>query len=98
MIILAELYARYPDTLPESELQPAASRLLQVAEEACRQYFAHRYEQLGITITARVEIGSTKTWTTIKAVTAAFVLYGGLRQTADYLVKDGDALGRLILP
>lgn len=98
MIVIAEPYARYPDTLPESELRPAATRLLQVAEEACRQYFAQRYEQLGITIATRVEIGSTRTWTTIKAVTAALLLYGSLRQTVDYLVKDGDSLSRLILP
>jgi hypothetical protein len=98
MIVIAEPYARYTETLPDSELESAAARLLQLADGACRDYFAERYEQLGITAVARVEIGSTKTWTTIKAVTTALVLYGSLRQSADYLAKDGDWLSRIILP
>ena len=79
MIVIAEPYARYTQTLSDSELESAAARLLQLADDACRDYFAQRYEQLGITAVARVEIGSTKTWTTIKAVTTALVLYGSLR-------------------
>ena len=98
MIVIAEPYARYTETLPDSELESAAGRLLQLADGACRDYFAQRYEQLGITVVARVEIGSTRIWTTIKAVTTALMLYGSLRQSADYLAKDGDWLSRLILP
>ena len=97
LIVLAAPYARFPDTLPETQLQPAASWLLQLAEEVCRQYFEPRYEQLGIQISAKVSIGSTRARTTIKAVTTALLLYGGLRQTVDYLIKDGDALSRLVL-
>jgi hypothetical protein len=98
MIVIGEPYARYTETLPDSELESAAGRLLQLADGACRDYFAQRYEQLGITVVARVEIGSTRIWTTIKAVTTALMLYGSLRQSADYLAKDGDWLSRLILP
>lgn len=98
MIVIAEPYARYTETLPDSELESAAGRLLQLADGACRDYFAQRYEQLGITVVARAEIGSTRIWTTIKAVTKVLMLYGGLRQSADYLAKDGDWLSRLILP
>ena len=93
MIVIAEPYARYTETPPDSELESAAGRLLQLADGACRDYFAQRYEQLGITVVARVEIGSTRIWTTIKAVTKVLMLYGGLRQS-----KDGDWLSRLILP
>jgi hypothetical protein len=98
MIIIAQPYARYQETLAISELEPAATRLLQVAEDVCRQYFAQRYNQLGIMIETRLEVGSTRTWTTIMALTATLIFYGDIRQGADYLVKDAKMLSRLILP
>jgi len=98
MIVLAESYARYHSTLPESELHIAATRLLQLGEEVCREYFGTRYEQFGITIATRVEIGSTRTWTTVKTITKVLLLYAGLREAVDYLATDADILNRHILP
>ena len=98
MIIIAEPYARYQETLAESELELASTRLLEVAEDLCRLHFAARYEELGITIEARVEVGSTRTWVTISALVGALLFYGNLRQSIDYLAKDADMLSRLIQP
>jgi hypothetical protein len=98
VIVIAQPYARFTVTLPGSELERSAANLLQVADQACKDYFAQRYEQLEITVATRVEIGSTRTWTTIKGMIAALLLYGGVRQSVDYLVKDGDTVGQLILP
>jgi hypothetical protein len=97
MIVIAEPYARYTRTLEPSDIESAATRLLQAAERATREHFGDRYERLGITIAARVEAGSTRTWVTIGAVLAALNSYGNLRQSIDYLVKDARSVGQVIL-
>jgi hypothetical protein len=98
MIVIAEPYARYQETLAESELELASTRLLEVAEDLCRLHFAARYKAFGITIEARVEVGSTRTWVTISALVGALLFYGNLRQSIDYLIKDADMVSRLIQP
>jgi hypothetical protein len=97
MIVIAEPYARYSNTLPASELERAAANLLNFADEITRSHFADRYQQFEVTVAARVEIGSTRTWITIAALVHALIFYGDIRQSVDYLIKDGQHLGRLIL-
>lgn len=98
MIVIAEPYARFKETLEESELETAATYLLKVGEEVCRQYFEQRYDQLGITIETSVEVGSTKTWVIVKGFLAVLIFYGGVRTGIDYLIKDSETVNRLILP
>lgn len=98
MIVIAEPYARFKETLEESELEAAATYLLKVGEEVCRQYFEQRYDQLGITIETSVEVGSTKTRVIVKGFLAALIFYGGVRAGIDYLIKDSETVSRLILP
>lgn len=98
MIVIAEPYARFKETLEESELETAATYLLNVGEEVCRQYFEQRYDQLGITIETSVEVGSTKTRVIVKGFLAALIFYGGVRTGVDYLIKDSETVNRLILP
>jgi hypothetical protein len=97
MIVIAEPYARYTRTIPPSDIESAASRLLQAAERTTRQHFDDRYERLGITVVARVEAGSTRTWVTIGALVTALNAYGSFRQSIDYLVKDARSVGQMIL-
>lgn len=97
MIIIAQPYARYTRTLEPSAIESAASRLLQVAERTARQHFGDRYGRLGVTVVARVEAGSTRAWVTIGALVTALNAYGNFRQSLDYLVKDAQSLGQVIL-
>src|SRR5262245_17848426 len=97
MIVIAEPYARYSNTLPASELDRAVANLLNFADEITRSHFADRDQRFEVTVAARVEIGSTRTWITIAALVHALIFYGDIRQSVDYLIKDGQHLGRLIL-
>jgi hypothetical protein len=98
MIVIAEFYARYRSTVTRSELTVAGENLLKFAENAAREYYAERYDQLGIAITVRVEIGSTRVWITVKALGKAFLLYAAIRQGTDYLIQDSQNLARLVIP
>ena len=98
MIVVAEFYARYRSTIAESELTVTGENLLEFAEDAARKYYAQRYSQLGITITVRVEIGSSRVWITVKALGKALLLYAALRQGIDYLIEDSLNLARLVIP
>jgi hypothetical protein len=97
MILIAEPYARYTRTLEPSEVEAAAARLLEAAERAAQRHFGDRYERLRITVVARIEGGSTRTWVTIGALLTALNSYGNLRQSIDYLVKDAQSVGQAIL-
>jgi hypothetical protein len=98
MVIITEFYARYASTVAESELYSGAENLLKFAENAARDYYAERYDQLGITLTVRVEIGSTRTWITIKGLGKAFLVYAAIRQGIDYVITDSQMLARLVVP
>jgi hypothetical protein len=98
MIVIAEFYAKYSSTVPESELRIAGDNLLRFAEDTAHEYYAERYDQHGIAITVRVEIGSTRVWITVKALGKAFLLYAAIRQGIDYFVQDSQNLARLVIP
>jgi hypothetical protein len=98
MIVIAEFYARYRSTVTRSELTVAGENLLKFAENAAREYYTERYDQLGIAITMRVEIGSTRVWIIVKALGKAFLLYAAIRQGTDYLIQDSQNLARLVIP
>lgn len=97
MIAIAEPYARYARTLGAGDLEPAAGRYLEFAERIAREYFSDRYERFGITVVAKVEIGSTRTWVTVWSLVNILTFYGNIRQSVDYLVKDAQHLGGAIL-
>jgi hypothetical protein len=97
MIVIAEPYAHYASTLPAGDIDRAAAALLQSSDEIARTYFTERYQQFEVAVLARVEIGSTRTWVTIATIVNALIFYGNVRQSVDYLVKDGQSLGRMIL-
>jgi len=78
-------------------MESAAARLLQAGESAARRHFGDRFERLGITVVAKVEGGSTRTWVTIGSLVTALTFYGNMRQSLDYLVKDAWSVGNLIL-
>jgi hypothetical protein len=99
MIVIAEPYARYVTTVPESRLDAAGEHLLLFAETAAQHYYAERYRQFGITIAVRIEIGSTWVRITVLASTLSILAqYGSIREGVDYLIKDSQNLARLILP
>jgi hypothetical protein len=97
MIVIAEPYAQYRSTIAADDLEHAAANLLQFADQISRSHFADRYGQLDVTVVARVEVGSTRVWITIATLANALISYGGIRQSVDYLIKDGQYLGQLIL-
>lgn len=98
MIIIAEPYARYTETLPGSKVESAASHLLLLTERICRKHYAERYDKFGITIETTIEIGSTKTWIRIYALIGILTFYGEIRQSVDYLVQDTKTLIEVIQP
>jgi hypothetical protein len=98
MIVLAEFYARYRSSIPESELSRAAENLLSLSENLAHEYYADRYDQLAITLSVRVEIGSSRVWITIKGAGRALLLYATVHQVVDYLVTDARNLASLIVP
>jgi hypothetical protein len=100
MILIGELYARYSSTLAESELPNIAERAFVFAESTSQAHYGDRYARLGISTAVRIDIGSTRTWISIFAVSALnlFIGYGGIRQSIEYARKDIDNLARNIFP
>jgi hypothetical protein len=98
MIVIAEFYARYRSTLPEGELDRVAENLLRFVETVAHDYYAERYNELGVTHSVRVEIGSTKSWVVIGSLVTVLTQYGSIREGIDYLIKDSHTLARLIVP
>src|SRR5439155_23338005 len=81
-----------------TELNVGAQNLVIFEERTAHDYYSERYDQFGITISVRVEIGSSRVWITIKAIGKALIIYAGVRQGIDYLVQDPPKLARLIIP
>jgi hypothetical protein len=98
MVIITEFYARYESTVAESELRAAGENLLKFAENTAREYYAERYDQLGITLTVRVEIGSTRVWITIKGLGKVLLIYAAIREGVDYFIADSQMMARLLVP
>lgn len=98
MIVVAEFYARYRTTISETELRTAGERILQFAENVVREHYVERFDDFGITITVRLEIGSTRIWITVKAVGKVLIAYGAIRQGVDYLVADSKVLAPKLIP
>jgi hypothetical protein len=97
VIVIAQPYARYSRTLTPAALESAASRLVESADRTTRRHFGDRYGHFGITVVAKVEAGSTRTWVTIGSLVSLLNFYGNIRQSVDYLVKDARDLGTAIL-
>jgi hypothetical protein len=96
MIVIAEFCARYRSTLPDEELDRAAENLLRFVETVAHDYYAERYNELGVTPSVRVEIGSTRSWVVIGSLVTVLTHYGSVKESIDYLIKDSHALARLI--
>lgn len=98
MIVIAEVYSRFSPTLEVGELSSSGRRLLEFAESSSREYYADRFERLGISISVGLHLGSTKAWVTVGAVVSILTQYGNIRQSVDYLVKDSRLLAQHVLP
>lgn len=102
MIVIAEPYVRFAQTLDGSSLGEHAQRLLSVSEEIALSHDGYRGLRLkfgdgAIAVSVRVEQGSTRAWITITAVVGALTLYGEIRESIDYLVRDARTVGRLLV-
>jgi len=79
-------------------LNTAGERILQFAENVAREHYAQRYDDLGITISVKLEIGSTRIWITLKAVGKVLIAYGAIRQGVDHLAADSKQLAEKLIP
>ena len=98
MINITEFYTRYRYTISEIELTAVGARMLRFAETVAHEHYAERYDDFGITISVRLEIGSTRIWVTVKAVGKVLITFGAIRQAADYLVADSKMLAPKLIP
>lgn len=98
MIVIAQPYAHFRETVRENSLEQAGRRLLQLGESRARQFYGDRFPGYEISVEADIEIGSTKTWIAISTVASTLVFYGAIRQSIDYLIKDAQYVGDMVLP
>src|SRR5262245_43869850 len=98
MIVIAEPYSRFRRTIPLDELKSRAGDLLTYSENEIRAYYRSGHPNLEIYVSLRVEQGSTRVWLVVGTVVGALTLYGDIRQSVDYLIKDARSVGELILP
>jgi hypothetical protein len=98
MIVIAEQYARFKQTLLHQPLESAASSLLEFAESELIPYYRRHERELYVSVYTRIEAGSTKLWVTVVASVQALIFYGNIRQSVDYLVKDAKYIAQVVLP
>lgn len=98
MIVIAQPYIRYSTNLDEPGLESGGEALLHYAENVVQRHYRRKYEQYPFYVEVRVERGSTRSWVTVSSLIGILVLYGNIRQSAEFLVKDAHYLGSELIP
>lgn len=98
MIVIAQPYAYFRESVSESSLELAAQKLLQLGELKAKEFYLGRLPEGVISVEADIELGSTKTWIAVSTLATVLITYGDIRQSIDYLIKDAKFVGDLILP
>lgn len=96
MLVIAEPYFRYGQSVGPTRLQDAGARLLEFVEPRIYEEYASSGLEVPLRITVRVERGSTKVWVTVSAAAGALIWYGSIRQSIDYLIADARRLVALV--
>ena len=98
MLVIAEPYFRFLQTLGPTRLESGAAELLQDVEPLIVAQYLGSFERLPIRVSVRVERGSTKAWITVTGLAGALIFYGDIRQSIDYLVGDAKRVADLVRP
>ena len=96
MLTIAEPYLRYSESLGPTKLQEAGTLLLERLEPLVRAAYVDDGRALPVSLTVRIERGSTKVWVTVTSLVSALVFYGSIRQSIDYMIKDAKNLSALV--
>ena len=88
MITLSEIYVAFRETVSPDRLDQFAIALEETSENLARELFGRAYDDFSITVSVRVETGSTKTWIRILAVLAFIERYGAIRDGANQIAHD----------
>ncbi len=98
MIIVAEAYFRFSRTLPGEALDRDAEAILLFAEQLVRDRYVDRYQSYVFRVQVRIERGSTRIWVTVTALVGVLTVYGDIRQSLEFLVKDAAYIGSTVFP
>jgi len=98
MIVIAELYVRFPEKLSGVVLERDAEAILNYADDLVKSHYSERYKGHAFQVHVRIERGSTRVWVTVTSLLGVLIYYGDVRQSIDYLVKDAPYIGTTILP
>ena len=98
MLVIAEPYFRFSQSLGPTRLEGAAADLLDRVQPLVTAAYADTLRGLPLRVSVRVERGSTKVWVTITALAGALISYGGIRQSIDYLIADAKLVKALVEP
>ena len=98
MLVIAEPYFRFLQTLGPSRLELGATELLQDVEPLIVSQYLGSFERIPVRVSVRVERGSTKAWITVTGAAGALIFYGDIRQSIDYLIGDAKRVADLVRP
>src|SRR5258706_10013210 len=97
-MVVAETYVRFESSTDADAFDRMASDLEAFTRIALTQYFSERERTVKFAVVVRIETGSSRVWITIKAAVGVIVLYGSIRQSADYLTSDARTIGGMLIP
>lgn len=96
MLVIAEPYLRYSQSLGPTKLQEAGTQLLERLEPLVRAAYVDDWRVLPVHVTVRIERGSTKVWVTVTSIASALIWYGSIRQSIDYMIKDAKHVSKVV--
>lgn len=98
MLVVAEPYFRFSQSLGPSKLENAAAHLIETIAPIVRAEYALSLKGVPVSVAVRVERGSTKVWVTVTSVAGALIFYGDIRQSVDYLIADAKKVATIVQP